>query len=172
VKYLLALGNILARIEGVILAMNLLTMLLVAAFQVAMRNFFDLGFIWADILVRILVLWVGLMGASLATHQSRHLSIDVVTKFMPKRAAQLLKLLVRIFALVVCILLAQASWDYIIMQQESGEASLFGMPIWITEVVIPVAFILIATHFSIHIIHGCAAFLCGEEFAESEQNPL
>ncbi len=154
------------------MAVCLLTMLFVAFYQVLLRNFYDFSYLWADQLVRILVLWVGLLGASIATHQSQHLSIDVVTKFLPARVSQVVKLLVRIFAVVVCILLARASWSYMVLQMEMGEKSLFGLPAWSTETIIPGAFILISFHFLIHIIQGMGELLFGVAAPKTPEEPI
>jgi len=49
--------------EDGILVVLLSVMILVAAAQILLRNFFDIGLSWGDQALRILVLWVGLMGA-------------------------------------------------------------------------------------------------------------
>ena len=119
-----------------------------------MRNIYDIGYVWADILVRILVLWVGLLGAAVATSEARHLTIDVVTKFLPPRIAQSIRVLTWMFALTVCVLLARAAMLYIDMQQQGGEESIFGLPAYVTEIIIPIAFALISFHFVLLILQG------------------
>ena len=153
-RFLQAINNSVARVEAIALAVCLLTMLFVAFFQVVMRNIYDIGYVWADILVRILVLWVGLLGAAVATSEARHLTIDVVTKFMPPRIAQSLRVLTWLFAFTICVLLARAAMLYIEMQKQGGEDSIFGIPAYVTEIIIPVAFVLISFHFAILILQG------------------
>lgn len=156
-KFLQALNNGLARVEAVALTTCLLTMLFVAFFQVVMRNIYGEGYVWADIMVRILVLWVGLFGAAIATAENTHLSIDALSKFLPTRITRITTVLVRIFAFVVCVLLAKAAVEYIEMEQQSGAESIFDIPVAITESIIPIAFILMSIHFSILIIQAIAA---------------
>ena len=55
------------RVEDALLVILLSLMILLAATQILLRNFFDLGFVWADPLLRALVLWLGLIGATVAT---------------------------------------------------------------------------------------------------------
>ena len=64
------------RVENGILAVLLLSMLAMAVLQILMRNLFETGIIWGDILVRILLLWVGLAGAMVASRQGNHISSD------------------------------------------------------------------------------------------------
>ncbi|MHC4216381.1 MAG: TRAP transporter small permease [Planctomycetota bacterium] len=156
-KILTVITNALARIEAVALAICLLVMLGVAFFQVVMRNIYGVGYVWADILVRILVLWVGLLGATLATHEGRHLTIDALTKLFPVTVTRIVRVIVRIFAFGVCVLLTDAALDYIELQKTTATGKgLFGMSPWITEVIIPIAFILISFHFLVLIIQGIA----------------
>lgn len=154
-KILNAISNGMARVEAVALAISLITMLAVAFFQVVMRNIYGIGYVWADILVRTLVLWVGLLGAVVATQEGRHLTIDVMTKFLPAQVTRVVRVVARVFALVVCLYLTEAAYDYILLQKETSVGpGLFGLPPWLPEIIIPIAFVLISFHFFILIIAG------------------
>ncbi|MDP6265026.1 MAG: TRAP transporter small permease subunit, partial [Pseudomonadales bacterium] len=71
-------------IEDSALVISLLTMMTVAVVQIALRNFFDSGMFWADSFVRILVLWVALLGAMVATRENNHIKIDVLSRYLPE----------------------------------------------------------------------------------------
>ena len=62
----------LGRIEKFFVAGMLGVMILLAFLQIVLRNVFSSGISWGDPLVRYLVLWVGFIGASLATKESKH----------------------------------------------------------------------------------------------------
>jgi len=49
------------RLEDGLLSLLLLSMIGLAAAQIFMRNLFDYGFVWADPLLRIMVLWALLL---------------------------------------------------------------------------------------------------------------
>lgn len=119
-----------------------------------MRNIYGKGYPWADTFVRTLVIWVGLLGAALATHESRHLTIDAITKFLPAAVKRVVRVLIYIFAFIVCIFLTKAAWDYLHLPSESK--GIFGLPPWAQEIIIPTAFILISFHLLILIIKGIA----------------
>ena len=55
------------RLEDALLVLLLSAMIGVAAAQVFLRNFFDSGLYWGDSAVRVMVLWVAMIGAMLAT---------------------------------------------------------------------------------------------------------
>ena len=84
-KILTAINSWIAKIEGVLIVIVVSIMVLLAFFQVAMRNLFDQGLLWGDIFLRHLVLWVGFLGASLATREEKHINIDVFSRFIPKK---------------------------------------------------------------------------------------
>jgi TRAP-type C4-dicarboxylate transport system permease small subunit len=157
----------LARIEAFSLMACLLTMLFLATFQVLARNFAGVGFVWMDIVVRILVLWVGLLGAALATQEGHHLSIDVLSKFLPKKVAAITKIIVRSFATIVCVYLADAAFRYTLLQKEAGDISFLNVPSWIAELIIPIAFVLVAFHFWTNVLIGIHEFIAPEKEGHS-----
>ena len=73
--------------EDAILVMILTTMILLAAGQIILRNFMDIGFIWADEMLRMLVLWLAVAGAVAASRNDKHINIDVLNRFLPERFA-------------------------------------------------------------------------------------
>ena len=82
IPYLDRILNVVYRIEDGILVALLALMIALAAVQIFLRNFFGAGIIWGDVLVRVLVLWIGLIGAMIATRQNKHISIDLVARFL------------------------------------------------------------------------------------------
>ncbi len=53
--------------EDGLLALMVAAMIFLAGSQILLRNLFDTGFAWADPVLRLLVLWVGLLGALAAS---------------------------------------------------------------------------------------------------------
>ena len=72
-------------IESGLLVLLLSSMILLAAYQVIARNFFDTGLLWGDALVRVLVLWVTFIGATIASRNDEHIRIDLLTRFTGER---------------------------------------------------------------------------------------
>ena len=64
------------RVEDFVLALLLSAMILLASAQIFLRNLFDSSLSWGDPMLRILVLWVGLLGA-LAASRGWLLGADV-----------------------------------------------------------------------------------------------
>ncbi|MCH8220487.1 MAG: TRAP transporter small permease subunit [Proteobacteria bacterium] len=67
------------RIENGLLVLILTSMILLASTQIFLRNFLSTGFTIGDELLRILVLWLAMLGALAASRDQRHIAIDALT---------------------------------------------------------------------------------------------
>jgi TRAP-type C4-dicarboxylate transport system permease small subunit len=85
-----------ARWEGRAIVAVLLSMVFVASFSAGVRNLtrFDIQWAnhllmdmeWADSFLRKGTMWLAFIGASLATHYRKHISIDLLTRIAPLKA--------------------------------------------------------------------------------------
>ena len=135
------------KVEDLFLALLLGTMIVLAPAQIFLRNFFDAGISWADPLLRVLVLWVGLMGAVAASRSDRHIRIDVASKLLPPWMASVLGVITCLFAAGVSGLVAWHSWRFVAAEWEYGSTAFSGVPAWMFEIVIPLAFTFIASRY-------------------------
>lgn len=141
--------SFLHRVEDSILVGVLLTMLLMAVLQIFLRNFFSSGIIWGDAMVRVLVLWVGLLGAMVATRNNNHINIDIISRFLPAPIKNVSQLIVEIFAALVCAVMTWLSCKFILMEMEYEIIAFANMPSWVCEIIIPIAFAVICIRYSI-----------------------
>lgn len=128
------------------------TMILVAGMQIILRNLFDTGFGWSDPLLRVMVLWVGLVGAMAATREHRHISIDVLSRFLPTRGKQVSGVLTDLFSSVVCGLLAWHSTYFVMQEYQGGAEAFVGVKAWLCEAIMPFGFAVMALRFAISMI--------------------
>ncbi len=150
-KLLRTLDRFLVRVETVFLVVFLSAMILLAFLQVMARNFLGTGFLWADPLVRHLVIWVGFFGAAVATHEERHISIDALTRFFRPRWKAIAHIFTSLFAVIVCWYLAEAAWVFLLDEKSLGSDFMLNVPTWIALAVIPTGYVLIAFHFLVKI---------------------
>ena len=151
-KLLKNLGRRLNLVEEIFISLLLLAMIFLAVLQIFMRILFDGGFVWADPLLRHLVLWAGMFGAALATKHGKHITIDIFSHFLPDRGALWLNLVLNLFATVVCGVLTWAAFLFIKNEIafDSGRV-LIGIPVWVLNLIFPLAFALMAGRFSVKI---------------------
>jgi TRAP-type C4-dicarboxylate transport system permease small subunit len=135
--------------EDAILVLILTTMILLAAGQIILRNFMDIGFIWADEMLRMLVLWLAVAGAVAASRNDKHINIDVLNRFLPERMALVVKVLVHLFTAIVCGSVAWHSLAFVQMSREFEDVLLGRIPAWILQAVLPVGFGLISWRYGV-----------------------
>lgn len=151
-RILKAIDKALTQAEGAILIVLLSVMVVMSFLQVVLRNLFSSGILWADILLRHILLWLGFLGAALATSENRHINIDALRRFFSPRLRSAVEVLTNLFAAVICYLLASASWRFVEGEIEGGQ-NLFGdVPAWYGSIIIPLGFSLLVVHFAIRAI--------------------
>lgn len=146
--------------EDALLVILLLAMISLAVLQIFLRNFFDSGIVWGDSLVRVLVLWIGLTGAMAASRTDNHIKIDVVSRYLPRAAQPFSRLLTSLFTAGITGLMAWHSARFVLMEKADGLIAFAGVPAWVCEAIIPVAFAVICLRyllFSIRLVKDLKA---------------
>lgn len=126
--------------ENALLVLLLLTMVLLSAAQIVLRNFFDIGFFWSDELLRMMVLWVAVTGAVAATRNDKHISINLLDSFAGAGARRFAKVVAHAFGAAICALMTWVSIDFVRTSREYGDILLGNAPAWILQLVLPVGF--------------------------------
>jgi TRAP-type C4-dicarboxylate transport system permease small subunit len=127
-------------IEDGLLGLILFTMVALASSQVIMRNLFDSGFSWGDPLLRLLVLWLGLMGAMVATRLDRHITVDALLRVLTPALQRIARILTKLATAAVCTLLAWHSARLVAMDYEYQTLMIGNVPAWIGDLILPIAF--------------------------------
>jgi TRAP-type C4-dicarboxylate transport system permease small subunit len=133
--------------ENAALVLLLGALMLLAVGQIAMRLIFSSGFIWADELIKLLVLWIALVASIAASRSDRHLRIDVLSHFVAKKYARVPRLVVDAFAAFICGVLAWQSWRYVQLTIEFEDTVLVDLPAWIAYGLLPLSFALMCYRF-------------------------
>ena len=149
----------LASLERALIVLLLSGLLGLGLLQVIERNVLASGIFWADELLQHIVLWLGFLGASLATREHRHLSIDVLGHLLPPRWQVWLALLVNTVALVLCLFLVQAAWGLVRSEYTAGTMLTFGVPAWLAQSIIPLGFGAITLRFALRLMETLARLL-------------
>ena len=139
----------LGKLEQVFLTIFLSLMILLAFWQIVLRNLLSTGLPWGDTLVRYLVLWVGFIGASLAAREGKHIQIDVALQWMPGIGKDILQFITNLFSAFICGVLAFAAYRFIQNEAMMGDVSALGFPVWFLQVIIPVTFALMTLRFGV-----------------------
>lgn len=132
--------------------MLLTGMMLLAVGQIVLREIFSTGVVWADELIKLMVLWLAMVGSIAACRENRHIRIDALSHILPKLAVEITRILVDLFAAIVCGVIAWQSWLYLQVEIEYQDTVLVNVPAWIAHSVLPAAFLLISFRFLVLIV--------------------
>jgi len=138
-----------AKVEQTLIVTFLSFMILVAFLQIVLRNVFSTGIGWGDSFLRNLVLWIGFVGATLATKEGKHINIDIVSRWLPSLGRNIVILITHLFSFSVCCLLTYAALKFIRNEVQMGNRTLLNIPAWIPEMVLPMTFALMSFRFGL-----------------------
>ena len=147
--------------ENAVLVVLLGSLVLLAVGQIILREVFETGFFRADELIKLLVLWLAMVGSIAATRDNRHIRIDALSHLLPARAVTAIRLFVDIFAAAVCAVVAWQAWRYLQLEIEFEDTVLINVPAWIAHMVVPGAFALISYRFAVSVIRELFAIATG-----------
>jgi TRAP-type C4-dicarboxylate transport system permease small subunit len=96
-----------------------------------------------------MLLWVGFLGAGLATRGGMHIRIDIASKILSPKGMQVARVFTDIFSVIVGSLLVYASFNFVKLEYKAADELLFmHVPIWIMESIIPIGFLIITLRFA------------------------
>ncbi len=117
------------------------------------------SFSWPHGLALALMVWVGFLGASLATYDRRHLALEMGSKIWPKKWLPAIGGLSRLVTTAFCVFFAYLAWKSMLGHKADDDRFLFGiqlfdipeepwrMPEWIAYAAIPYAFFVMSLRF-------------------------
>lgn len=138
------------RFEDGMLAFILLAMIILSVTDILMRNFFSGGILWIPPLLRVLVLWIGMLGALMASRQQEHIAVDVLSRMLPAKGKRISSIASSLFTAIICLIVAYHSYLFVVSTFEYQDMGFNNIPAWIFQAVIPFAFFMMAIRFFIH----------------------
>jgi TRAP-type C4-dicarboxylate transport system permease small subunit len=145
--------------ENAALVLLLGTMVGVSVFQIINRELLGGSFSlsWADELVKMIVLWLAMVGSIAAARDNRHIRIDLITHVLSGPIVTWAKIIVDVFAAIVCGVIALSAFRLVREEISWGDTIFDNTPLWIMHAIVPLAFVLISYQFVVRVgklIHG------------------
>ncbi len=147
--------------ENAALVLVLSGMIVLAGLQIVLRNFLDSGIPWGDEALRLMVLWVAMLGAVAASRDNRHIAIDVLSKILPERGQVWVSIVVHAFTAGVAFVIAWYSGQFVADSYEFQDRLLDDLPAWLFQAILPMAFGLIGYRYSIWCLRRCREVFSG-----------
>ena len=141
------LGSIYERLEKVLLVFLVALLVFLGFLQILFRNLISIGIVWVDPLVRHLVLWIALLGASVATRENRHISIDLLSGYLSPALHRRVQGGLQLFSAFICLLLVHPAIRFLQDDYQVGKTLAFGIPLWVSQAVMPVMMLVLGVRF-------------------------
>ena len=143
----------LTRTEDAILVLCLVVMILLAFFNILLRNVTGGGIVWADRMLTQLVLWIAIMGGAVSTRKNDHIRIDVVSHFIPDQYKSILNFVTDLFSAIVCFMLAHASLMLVFtIEYPDHRLIIPHIESWLFMIIMPLGFSIMGLRFFRHAI--------------------
>ena len=140
--------------EDLTLLVLLGAMIGVSVFQIVNRQLLGGSFtlVWADEFVKIVVLWLAMVGSIAAARDNKHIRIDLITHILSGRIVSVIKIVVDTFAAGVCAVIGWHAYRLIREEISWGDTIFTDVPLWIMHAIVPVAFVLLSYRFVVRVI--------------------
>ena len=140
--------------ENTALVVLLGTMVCVSVFQIVNRQLLDGAFslTWADELVRIIVLWLAMVGSIAACRDNKHIRIDLISHILSGPVVAWSKVIVDLFAAAVCGVIGWQAWRLVREEMSWGDTVFTDVPLWLLHAIVPAAFFLISYQFLVRVV--------------------
>ena len=150
-NYLQRINTLLGKIETGLLCLIVAMMIGLAVLEIVLRYGFKMSSLWKHIMLQNLTLWLCFLGAALASAERRHISIDVLSRILPKNALRYSSYIIDVLSLIVVSILAYFGFGFLIEEQKSPATLIGSVPLWWAKTIIPIGFVLIGIHLVLQI---------------------
>ena len=138
-------------IENAMLYLLVALLLGLSVYQIVARNGFDGGLYWGDPLLRVLVLWLAMLGAMLASREGGHIKIDVIGHYLSAGAQRTAARVTSGFSAAVCLIAAWYGYLFVADERQYGDIAFANVPVWWCELIIPLGLGIIGLRFALQV---------------------
>ena len=140
------------KLEEVFLVIILIAAVIIVAMQVVTRYILKVPLPWSEEIARYLFLWLTWVGASYATKERKHVSIDLVYEKLPAGGQMICKIITNIIWVIFLFMMARLSLKLTMSVASGGQvATGSGIPMWVPYASIPTGMTLM----TIRLLQNC-----------------
>lgn len=142
------------RLEDSLIVFVLLGMILLAVWQILLRNLFSSSLVWIEPLLQNAVLWIGLLAAMIASRKDEHIRIDMAATLLPARFHPYLTSVVDVFTAAMCLFVSYHSALFVWQEYQFSAPAFANVPSWLLQSILPVGFFSIGLRYLVLFIQG------------------
>lgn len=139
-------------VETTLLAVLLGGLIVFASAQILLRNFFSISVNWGDSFVRLTVLWLALLGALAASRDNRHITMELLSHWLPPTPRRIAEVVADTFAAVFCGAFAWFALAFVRDSRAYGDTMFDAVPAWWLQSIMPLVFALIGYRYAVRAI--------------------
>jgi C4-dicarboxylate transporter DctM subunit len=121
-----------------------ITLVTLPGIEVISRIFNSTGIVASSVLVQHLTLWVGFLGAVIATRRNKLLSLTTKPLFSTTKIIEWKNLVGKITSIFIVLLLAYGSWELVQVEMDFPVKIAPFISRWFAQLIMPVGFLFIA----------------------------
>jgi TRAP-type C4-dicarboxylate transport system permease small subunit len=165
--------NRVSEVSGIVCAVSVLVSAIVLTYEVLMRYVFKSPTIWEIEFSVYLLIMATFVGAAYGLKHGGHISIDLVTHLLSKRAQVRLSFFTSVLSLAFCAVLAGMGWEMWWEATSKGwrSDSLWGPHLGISYFFLPFGITLLCLQYLVHLSNLWSQWKAGnaEEQAQGEK---
>ena len=127
-----------------VLVMGMLTL---SVTQIFLRNFFEFGIVWAEALTRMIVLWTAMIGSMIAARSSKHISIDLIDRYLKGKSRPYILGTGALISSTLCASMMYFSARFLAMEHAEPSAAFADIPNWIFISIISVSLLIMSLRY-------------------------
>ena len=134
---------------GYVAGVGNLIMGLILFLEVAMRYFFGSPTVWAEEVAIYIFMWTMFAGTAYTLHAGKHIRIDLIITFLPKKTQAILDFITGIIAMAFCVFVTIQSWEMVASAVTMGKLSTTPLrfPLWIPQSSMLIGFALLTVEY-------------------------
>ena len=144
--------GVIHRIEDSILVAITAAIVVFSGLQIILRNGFDSGIAWIPPMMGTMVIWVGLLGALIATRNNAHIKINILTTYLADKYKPFAFTISHLFSAFVLIILSYYSVEFIKLDLDSNATAFANVPSWLAQLILPIACILMSLRYVVYTV--------------------
>lgn len=129
--------------ENFLVVLALGVMMLLPVTEMILRSVFNTGVSGSSAIVQHLTLIVGMLGAAIAARQGRLLALTPAQTLLTGQAKIAAHIFSSSFGAAISFFLCLASYQYVMALKPLGKILVYGIPVWVIQLVMPLGFGLI-----------------------------
>ncbi len=136
--------RVLRQAENFLLIIPLTAMMLLPVIEILLRSLFKTGISGSSAIVQHLTLIVGMFGGAIAAREGRLLALSPAQTLLKGKVKTAAQIFSSGFAAAISFFLCLASVRYVEEVRPLGKILVYGIPVWVIQLVLPFGFGLVA----------------------------